>query len=81
MFFSVRNWLWNCKNIQINNFLLQIIGFGVFQGCSSLSQVTLVNGVTVISYFMFAMVDLFGNAVPSSLGSVTVPSSVTSVGY
>ena len=43
--------------------------------CSSLSEVTLLNGLTVIGSFMFYMG--YGNTI---LSSITIPSTISSIG-
>lgn len=57
-----------------------LIGSFAFSPCSSLSEVTLVSGLTVIGNSMFRMIDGFGDPIPSSLGTITIPSTVTSIG-
>ena len=56
------------------------VGNGVFQACSALSQVILVNGLIGISQEMFLMVDGNSKAVTSSIGSIIIPSSITAIG-
>ena len=45
-----------------------------------MSQVTLVNGLTRVGTGMFYMVDVNNNAVPTSLGSIIIPSTITAIG-
>ena len=49
------------------------IGGGEFSSTASLSSLTLTNGLLIISNSMF-------NSIPSILTTVTVPSTVTSIG-
>ena len=51
-------------------------GSNSFQQCTSLSQVVLINGLTVMGNYMFSMFGL-----PTVLSSVTIPSTITSIGY
>ena len=62
-----------------NTLLLLFIGDGVFTWCSGLSQVILINGLTIIGYLMFNM---WTGSPPSStqLKSTTIPSTITSIG-
>lgn len=53
------------------------IGWVAFGGCSSLSKVTFTNGLTVIGTSMFFM---YGGGASTSLASITIPSSITSIG-
>ena len=57
------------------------LGANAFQACSSLSQVTLVNGLKLLSSQMFYMVDGKANPVNSTLKAITVPSTITSIGW
>jgi hypothetical protein len=50
-------------------------GSGAFDGQEALTQVTFINGLTIIGEKMFNMAGF-----PSALASVIIPSSVTSVG-
>ena len=56
------------------------LGDKAFEACSSISQVTLVNGLKLIGSEMFNIWDGNNNAVPSSLQSITVPSTITYMG-
>lgn len=56
-----------------------LTGFDAFRACSSLSKVSLNNGLTCIGSQMFYMIGRNGYF-PTSLGSVTIPSTVTSIG-
>ena len=56
------------------------VGSFAFQICSSLSEVILTNGLTTIGASMFFMSDGNGNPVPTSLGSIIIPSTVTNIG-
>ena len=58
-----------------------MIGAYAFQGCTSLSQITLVKGLTIIGYAIFSMVDRKINYVPSFLRTLTIPSTITFVGW
>ena len=55
-----------------------ILGNFAFSQCSFLSQVTFVNGLTVIGFGMFAMSN--GHSNPTFLKTVTIPSTVTTIG-
>ena len=56
-------------------YMIMYVGSLAFWHCSSLSQITLTSGMTVIGFSMFSMYGL-----PSSLVSVTIPSTITSFG-
>ena len=55
--------------------LSMLIGDGAFQYCSSLSKVELTSGLTVIGRQMF-----FIDGGATLLSSITIPSTVTSIG-
>lgn len=55
--------------------LLLIEGDNAFYLCSSLSQILLISGLTVIGKEMFAM-----NGVSSALIAITIPSTITAIG-
>ena len=57
------------------------LGANAFRTCSSLSQVTFINGLTNIGPNMFCMTNGIGTAVSTSLGSVTMPSTIIVIGY
>lgn len=57
-----------------------LIGYSAFAASGSLSQVTLVSGLTVIGKYMFYGADGNGNLEPSSLGSISIPSTIISIG-
>ena len=55
------------------------IGDRAFERCSSLTQILLTPGLTVIGFAMFDMYN-GGASNPTLLGTVTIPSSLTSIG-
>ena len=57
-----------------------IIGDFTFCVCTSLIEVVLISGLTIISNSMLQMLDGSGTAIPSLLRSVTIPSTITSMG-
>lgn len=56
------------------------IGASAFGACGHLTKVTFISGLTIIGNFMFQMIDGSGNAVSSSLDSISIPSTITSIG-
>ena len=60
--------------------LIIYLGTGSFQACTSLSQITFVNGLTLIGSSMFVMLDSNGNGIPTALTSITIPSTITTIG-
>ena len=54
---------------------MMLIGTSVFFQCSSLTQVVLIGGLTILGVQMFNM-----NGGVTFLSSITIPSTVTSIG-
>ena len=61
--------------MRITDHLIDIIGDNAFYYCSSLTQVVLTDGLTVLGAFMFYMSKDF-----TLLPSIIVPSSLISIG-
>ena len=57
---------------------MNVLGIHAFGICSSLSKVVLVSGLTVLGGYMFDM--WFFGTVPSLLTSITIPSTITTMG-
>ena len=57
---------------EIDGFKVTVIGYGAFDGCETLTSVTIPDGVTTIDWWVFGFC--------RSLKSVTIPKSVTEIG-
>ena len=62
----------------MNNYYLFLKGSDSFLYCSSLTQIILTNGLTIIGYEMFSM--YYRNGYPTLLSSIVIPSTISSIG-
>lgn len=59
---------------------ITIIGDSAFAYCSSLSSIFLTVGISILGQHMFGMGDGNGNAGETTLSTVTIPSTLKSIG-